>query len=157
MTTTHRTAALALIVAFAFAGIGCGASMDSAVTHPAMMTDGDRYAAALEEATDAYAAEIAAADFIYPDATAAAEAAVALSPHRFDQLLHEALRARGLTEHGLRLYASRHGEFVEVPVAETRSRLVELRERAVEIAGSYPAADSIMLSVIESEDVFAGR
>jgi hypothetical protein len=155
---TSPTAA-ALAVTFAFAGIGCGASMDTAVTHPALMTDGDRYAAALEEATDGYAGAVAeAARFEYPDAEAAAEAAVALSAQRYDELLAESLRVRGLTAHGLRLYASRHPDFVRSPVAQTRERLVALREQATAIAARYPGhLDVTMLSLLETDEVFAAR
>ncbi|MGF1466441.1 MAG: hypothetical protein ACFCGT_09925 [Sandaracinaceae bacterium] len=122
-------------------------------SHPALMTDSDRYAAALYEAYDEYAAEVdQAAQFTYPTPEAARSAALAVSAQRFDQLLDAALAQRGLTRQGLTVHAAHHPEFVEHQQEIYRPRLGRLRQRAVAIADQVPASSSWAMALLEGDD-----
>ena len=61
------TKILPFVLAVAFALTGCTAAHQRSVAHPALMTDSDRYASAIQSALQAYAHEIDQADrFEYP-------------------------------------------------------------------------------------------
>ena len=121
-------------------GTGCGAQLSQS-PYSASVTDGDRYASALDEAFERYEGEVATAERLsYATESEAVAVSQTLSPQRFEVHLASTLHERGLTRRGLRVYASHHAEFASAQQSRFDGRLVELEGRASRLVGRVDAS-----------------
>lgn len=98
---------------FTVLAVGCGANLQSQAQRPEhLVTDGERYAAAIDEAYDAYEAEARDAAAMSFRSDAEAEVLMrTLAGNRLETHLEAALSRRGLSLRGLRVYARNHHGF----------------------------------------------
>lgn len=116
--------------------VGCGAAAPSRASIPQhRWSEGDWYADALEEAVDAYEAEVELSASRMYDSEAEADAVARNHGEaRFQQHVTRELHQRGLTRRGLRVYTRHHPEFIDRERAHIAPRMAEIRETVATIA-----------------------
>ena len=128
-------------VVIALSGSGCAASTPSirATSGAHLVTDSDRYAAAIDEAFVAYEAAARAALATPCQSELEAHAVATTLAHRFDLLLAQALRRRGLSVRGLSVHAEHHPEFAAAQERLNRPRRAAIESLLARLPDAVPA------------------
>lgn len=147
-----------LVLAVALAS-GCAASatqQDRASLPRHQWTDAEWYGQAIDEAIDAYEAEVElAASRTYASAAEAEAVSMSHGESHFDAHLHAALDRYGLTFRGLRLYARRHPEFAAQQEALNTVRMDAIRSTHATIASRVEPNRTLV--AFESPEAETGR
>ena len=117
----NGTTVLAIALAIAASGCATTSTMRTSAAERAMMTDGDWYREAIEEALHAYERSVFTGAQIH-------------RPRCFDEMLHRALADRGLTPRGLDVYSQHHPDLARHLAHEVRPRLDRARRNDPAIA-----------------------